>query len=51
MKKWEKILVACGVAVIAVEVALILIYKIPIYFPYKRLTGRFSSKRCLDIRK
>jgi len=34
MKRWEKILVVCGVAVIAVEIVLILIYRIPIY-PYK----------------
>jgi len=32
MKRW---VVACGMTIIAVEVALILIYKIPIYFPYK----------------
>jgi len=28
MKRWEKILVACGITIIAVEVMLILIYKI-----------------------
>ena len=35
MKRWEKILVSCGVAAVAVEVILILVYRIPIYFPYK----------------
>ena len=35
MKKWEKILAACGVAAVAAEAVLNLVYRIPIYFPYK----------------
>ena len=35
MRRWEKILAACGVAAVAAEAALILVYRIPIFFPYK----------------
>ena len=35
MKRWEKVLAACGVATVAAEVVLILVYRISIYFPYK----------------
>jgi hypothetical protein len=48
MKRWEKILVACGTVVIAVEAILILVFRIPIYFPYKIDWGS-SCRRCLSL--